>query len=220
MAYADIYSKACSSSLFMVQQTSLWQNEQNSSEFSELCNALYEREVRLIGLNDKLSIDTLKNKLISLPHYVKRTAHSMTQCISPLTLDTQNATWSAKQSSKIPVSEQSYEKINAWFESHEIKLGLVVPILLSDRIVLDCIDRVDKENKRYRTNYYGWSSISQKEEGNTTKLLKPNKKVMIAACCGHSWQDNKKVHPAIPSLRELLLSCQIDWQRFHRLSSV
>ena len=67
---------------------------------------------------------------------------------------------------------------------------------------------------------------------NLPKLLKPNKKVMLAACAGHCWQitphntfysttDNKKsttsarkLQPIIPSLRELLLSCAINWKDF------
>ena len=32
----------------MTQQTSLWQ-EQQTSDFSELCNALYERELKILS---------------------------------------------------------------------------------------------------------------------------------------------------------------------------
>jgi len=204
----------------MVQQTSLWQNEEHSSVFSELCNALYEREIKLLAHNDSQSADSLKNKLVSLPYYIKRAAHSMSQCKTPLDLDPQNASWSAKQSAKVPISDQSDEKINTWYESHEIKLGLVVPIFLGDRIALDCIDRVDKVNGRYRTNFYGWNSTLSDNESNNVRLLRPNKKVMVAACCGHIWQDNKRARPSILNLRELLLSCQIDWKSFHRLPQV
>ncbi len=198
----------------MIQQTSLWQEQQQSSDFSELCNALYERELRLLADAEISSIQTMQARLKSLPYYIKRTAHLMTQAQTPLSLDTQNASWSAKQSAHIPLTGQEHQAVWQWFHGNNISPGLVVPIALSDRIVLDCVDRVDNERMRFRTNLFGWCSEDQDINEQAPRLLKPNKKVMSAACAGHCWRDNKKVRPNIPTLRELLLSCQINWQNF------
>lgn len=198
----------------MNQQTSLWQEQAHSSDFAELCNALYERELRLLADADIATLQAIQARLKSLPYYIKRTAYLMAQANTPLSLDTQNASWSAKQSAKMPLTGQEHEQVWRWFEGNKIKPGLVVPIALSDRIVLDCIDRVDNNLQRYRTNLFGWCSAEQDVNQPAARLLKPNKKVMSAACAGHCWRDNNKVRPVIPSLRELLLSCQINWQNF------
>ncbi len=207
-------------------QSSLWQTQHNSNDFAELCNAFYERELRLLVHAQTLSIETMQGRLKSLPHYIKRTALLMMnvtlQAQSPLTLDVQNASWSAKQINKIPLAEQSDDSIFTWYLENSLSLGLVVPILVKNHIVLDCIDRVDSKNKRLRTNTSGWFSLSsieseEKKPLKNKRLLKPNKKVMIAACTGHCWQiDNNslKLIPIIPNLRELLLSCAINWKNF------
>ncbi len=202
----------------MNKQSSLWQNEQQSSNYAELCNALYERELRLLSALEQISIDSLQARIKSLPYYIKRTAHLMLQAQSPLSIDYQNATWSAKQGTKLPLTGQKTDDIVAWYSKYAAVPGLVVPIALHDRVVLDCIDRVD--TSRFRTNVYGWFSSTEPDESKNVKLLKPNKKVLSAACAGHRWRENKKVTPVIPSLRELLLSCQINWQNFNQPNKI
>jgi len=207
-------------------QTSLWQSQQYQNDFAELCNAFYERELRMLVNAESLSVETMQGRLKSLPHYIKRTAFLMIKVSSlsqfPLTLDVQNASWSAKQTNKMPLSEQSDENVFAWYLENKLSLGLVVPILVENHIVLDCIDRIDSNNKRLRTNASGWFSLYEQDKENIntkhrTRLLKPNKKIMITACAGHCWQvenNSLKLTPIIPSLRELLLSCAINWKNF------
>jgi len=214
-----------------MSQTSLWQTNQQSNHFAELCNALYERELRLLANVEPATLKSVQGRLKSLPYYINRTANLMVQVneqeSSPLTLDVQNATWSAKQANKLPLAGQTEQESNAWYlallaKSHASLLGLVVPVLHGEYIVLDCIDRIDNERNRLRTNASGWFSIQPStgpvaSSENRLQLLKPNKKVMLAACAGHCWQNSKKASPIIPSLRELLLSCAINWSDFHKV---
>jgi len=209
-------------------QSSFWQTNKQNNDFAELCNALYEREIRLLATADVMSIQNMQGRLKSLPHYINKTAILMTQVNeqghSPLTLDIQNATWSAKQASKLSVLAQSEEDVLSWYallisQTNKASLGLVVPILNADRIVLDSIDRIDPEKKRIRTNVSGWFSLMETNVDHSLHLLKPTKKVMLSACAGHRWQGrmmSTKLRPVNPSLRELLISCAIDWQNFKR----
>lgn len=218
-----VSSKRCKNSqVGMNEQTSLWQDEKQLADFSELCSALYERELAVLADTHFNSVHAMQGRLKSLPYYIKRTAHMMLRSSSPLTLDVQNASWSAKQASKMPLSGQTIELVNQWYLSQNLVHGLVVPVANSDHIVLDSIDRIDNEKQRFRTNLHGWFSLTDNklssqslcENSNNGRLLKPNKRVMTAACTGHCWLNNHKANPVIPTLRELLLSCAVDWRNF------
>lgn len=206
----------------MVTQSLLWQSQQQSSDFAELCNALYERELVKLASDEQSLLSGLQAKINSLPHYVKRTAFALLNAQSPLELDVQNASWSAKQASISPSTSQlmAYDNnVISWYKEQALVHGLVVPIALKQKIVLDCIDRVDVKRQRFRTNVYGWFNLTDNAlkkviEPMNANLLKPTKKVMTAACAGHCWQNNQKVQPSMPSLRELLLSCTINWRNF------
>ena len=202
----------------MTEQTSLWQVEPQSVDFAELCLALYEREIGLLSENSSASVKLIQGRLKSLPYYVKRTAHLMTQAKTPLQLDTQNASWSAKQAGHMPLSGQDIESVNEWYLSTPLSHGLVVPLYCQSYIALDSIDRVDLDKQRFRTNAHGWFYLSSSQVENNhvdkIKLLKPNKRVMTAACTGHCWLNAHKANPIIPSMRELLLSCAINWRNF------
>lgn len=210
-------------------QSSLWQTQNEIGDFAELCNALYQREVSLIAKGSYSSVQSVQARLQSLPYYINRTAHAMTQVISkgnaPLKLDNQNASWSSKQSKRIPLLKQNAEQeqlsIHTWYLQKNICVGLAVPVLIVDHIILDCIDRIDIDKQRLHTNVGGWFSLARESkdiEGNNAhyRLLKPNKKIMISACVGHRWQGTTMQLPIIPSLRELLLSCSINWQNFKK----
>lgn len=211
-----------------MSQTSLWQTNKQNNDFAELCNALYERELRLLANDEIASVQNVQGRLKSLSHYINRTANLMVyvneQGHSPLALDIQNASWSAKQANKLSSHEQNEQDVYSWYlklinQTNNASLGLVVPILKAEHIILDCIDRIDIEKERIRTNVSGWFSLTEINADLSIQLLKPNKKVMLAACAGHRWQDRKntaKLRPVIPSLRELLISCAIDWQNFKR----
>lgn len=211
-----------------MSQNTLWQTNKQNNDFAGLCNALYEREIYLLANTDNTSIQKMQGQLKSLPHYINRTANKMVSIndlgLSPLTLDIQNATWSAKQASKLSVLSQNKADILSWYiklisQKNKSVLGLIVPIMKSDHIILDSIDRVDLDKKSIRTNVSGWFSLIDSALEPSTDLLKPTKKAMVAACTGHRWQDRTsaaKLRPVIPSLRELLMSCSIDWQNFKR----
>ena len=209
-------------------QPSLWQTSAETGDFAELCNALYQREINLLAKGRFDTAIAVQTRLQSLPYYINRAAHSMNQVMvqgkSPLTLDIQNASWTAKQGSKPPLTgqetEQEHASVLAWYLQNNITVGLTVPVWLGNHIIVDCIDGIDVENKRLRTNVGGWFSLAPENVGKLDKvnkrLLKPNKKVMSSACAGHCWQGNTKHHPIMPSLRELLLSCSINWQNFKK----
>ncbi|SEL89277.1 hypothetical protein SAMN05216262_1308 [Colwellia chukchiensis] len=202
----------------MVTQSLLWQSAQQSSDFAELCNGLYERELLSLSKSDTATVAELQGRIKSLPHYIKRTAYALLNAQTPLQLDIQNASWSAKQANVSPSLSQlsAYpETVFAWYNSFLLKPGLVVPIQLTSHIVLDSIDRVDNEQQRIRTNVHGWFDFKASTiQEDSIRLLKPNKKVMTAACAGHRWQNQRKLSPVMPSLRELLLSCTINWRNF------
>mgnify|MGYP000430438003 CR=1 FL=1 len=206
-------------------QASFWQEQQHSPDYAELCNALYERELALLANMTLPSAQAVQGRLKSLSYYINRTALLMTQVDTPLELDVQNALWQTKQSNKIPLAGQTSEEVNAWYLSIPLSLGLIVPVFSQahsqEHILLDCIDRVDNDNQRFRTNAAGWFYLTENKEAKGVKprLLKPNKKVMLAACAGHCWQDGQKIRPIIPSLRELLLSCSINWKNFKKSSN-
>ncbi|MDG1753080.1 MAG: hypothetical protein P8I03_15690 [Thalassotalea sp.] len=202
----------------MTEQTSLWQDDTKTADFAELCNALYEREIMLLANSEIQSPQVFQGRLKSLPYYIKRTAHLMFQAKTPLAIDVQNASWSAKQGGQMPLKDQDIEAVNQWYLSINLTHGLVVPIVNDSFIVLDSIDRIDKDKNRFRTNVHGWFYLDKQDESEnnvkTNRLLKPNKRVMTAACTGHSWLNDQKVNPHIPTLRELLLSCAINWRNF------
>ncbi|MBU2869255.1 hypothetical protein [Colwellia sp. E2M01] len=224
-----------------MSQSSLWQIHTETGNFAELCNALYQREISFIAKGDYSNAQAVQTRLKSLPYYISRTAHAMTKVVaeshSPLSLDYQNASWSAKQSKKIPLTGQ--ETINEqksamrWYLQKDIRVGLVVPVLLVDHIIIDCIDRIDLDKQRIRTNVGGWFSLTEIDSSDNSailtktsdkainkRLLKPNKKIMIAACAGQCWQGNTTQRPIIPTLRELLLSCSINWRDFKKTLAI
>lgn len=200
----------------MTEQASLWKSEQQSSDFAELCNALYERELHTLANIDAVSVGLIQGRLKSLPYYIQRTARLMMQCSTPLTLDIQNASWSAKQATRLPLSDQEQYLVKQWYGSIELKHGLVVPIVHDNHIALDCIDRIDLTEHRFRTNVHGWFYFDDSaiEKHSPYTLLKPNKRVITAACAGHCWVNNHTSIPVMPTLRELLLSCTINWRNF------
>lgn len=231
-------------------QTSLWQTTQQTNDYAEVCNALYERELSQLVHADLTTVKAMQSRLKSLPHYIKRTAYLMTQVHRqlqkhvkpPLLLDAQNAHWSAKQNKNIPVVGQELADVWQWYQSFTVPLGLVIPVLVGERILLDSIDRIDNDKQRIRGNAFGWFDVNSVQKNlfahndsltpQKISLLKPNKKVMTAACAGHRWQNyqqkpqqqkpqqnQKTSSPILLTLRELLLSCGINWQNFKKTSS-
>jgi len=201
-------------------QASIWQQHQQDSSYAELCNALYERELRVLSLAKITTAMAVQSRLQSLPYYINRIALLMTNLEkeSSLNLDIQNASWSVKQINKIPLAGQDPRQVKSWYNKIPLTLGLVIPVSKNNHIMLDSIDRVDTKQLRFRTNVSGWFSlaehIQEDIENQSIKLLKPNKKVLLAACAGHCWQNTTKLRPKVLTLRELLLSCSINWKDF------
>lgn len=219
------------------KQTKLWQQRPNQQVLSELCNALYERELKRLAQDDNLSLAQMQKRLGSLPYYIKRAAEHISELYTPLELDSQNGSWLSIQSAK-PFSTKADVDKTAMFYQQNATMALVVPISVShygiEQIVLDSIDEIDSTNQRLHCNQHGWfdfsgeqfdemqssSEIQRADKLYQKLLLKPGKPVMSAACCGHQWLNLHKTSPRLLSLREMLLASQINWRNFAKLMPI
>lgn len=199
------------------EQQHFWQVSQDNQTYTELCNALYEREILQLS---RLPADMLPARLSSLSFYIRKAASYILQYPSVLELDSLNASWFAKQSASCPAQKQQADPIAAFYMK-AAKPGLVVPIYITELtlevIVLDSIDEVDRDNERIHCNEHGWFSFSGTplQTDNSDKfLLKATKPIMAAACCGHQWLNHEKTAARSLSLRELLLASRLNWQNF------
>ncbi len=207
---------------FRQQQTDIFDAPKRQGEFSELCNALYERELHTLAQSKTNNINLLQRRIGGLSHHIKRTAERLLALTSPLTLDIHNGSWQAKQTSQCPGDDTNTE-LAAWLQQY-LRPGLVLPVKVSNgmtQIELDSVDRIDLENSRVHLNKHGWFNL----EGDALDLiptalrakhlLKPNKRIFTAACCGHCWTPKGKSLARALSLRELLLSTELNWKHFH-----
>ncbi len=182
--------------------------------YAELCNALYVREVKRLALEP--DAERLRRLLSSLPFYIERAAHHIVTGNAPLTLDSQNGSWLAKQATHAPLAKADAA---ALFYKKPLQLGLVVPVLLFSAsgvtVRIDSLDR--RQSDKLHCNEHGWFALDGRSlQQQDACLLKPDKSVMTAACCGHRWQNDKRVAPRLLSLREMLLASRIDWRNFAR----
>lgn len=205
-------------------QTHLWQQRTSQHVLAELCNALYERELKRLSADENMTLPVLQKRLASLPYYIKRAAEHISNLFTPLDLDSQNGSWIAPQSAKAFSDKQQADKTSEFYTQHA-KMALVVPISIShygiEQVVLDTIDEIDHANERLHCNQQGWFTFSgeQIEPSHLYQkfLLKPSKPVMTAACCGHQWLNLRKTTPRLLALREMLLASQINWRQFAKL---
>ncbi|WP_337842584.1 hypothetical protein [Rheinheimera sp.] len=201
-------------------QHQLWQDEAQSQAYTELCNALYEREIaRLSKLPPEL-LPTLAKRLASLPFYIRRAAERIVQHPSPLQFDGQNASWLARQSPACPAKEQGIEQIEQFYRKYA-KKALIVPVYQQhqglESVWLDSVDEIDLDGSRLHCNEHGWFGFNGTplSADNADKfLLKPSKSLMTAACSGHQWLNAERKPPRLLSLRELLLASRLNWQNF------
>ena len=206
------------------QQTNLWQQRPNQQVLSELCNALYERELNRLSQDDALSLELMKKRLASLPYYIKRAAEHISELFIPLELDSQNGSWFASQAVKPFSTKTVAEKTQQFYRQHA-KMALIVPVSVFhygiEQVVLDTLDEIDWQGNAVHCNQHGWFSFDGQElEPNKVyhkTLLKPGKPVMSAACCGHQWLNQRKSSPRLLSLREMLLASRINWHKFSEL---
>lgn len=201
-------------------QPHFWQVSRDNQTYTELCNALYERELLRLSQLTTEQLLRLPNRLASLPFYIRRAASNILQQKTELALDSQNASWYYKQAGQCPARKQQADPIDAFYTKYA-KPGLIVPLYITqlsqEQILLDSVDEVDCEGLRLHCNEHGWFSFggTPLEQSNSDKfLLKPVKGIMAAACCGHQWLNGHKAAPRLLSLRELLLASRLNWQNF------
>ncbi|MEE2002518.1 hypothetical protein QWY20_13730 [Alkalimonas sp. MEB108] len=201
-------------------QPHFWQVSGQNQTYTELCNALYERELLRLSQWPASRAAELPRQLASLPFYIRKAAQRILKVQSPLLLDSQNASWFASQAATCPLNRQRPDQIARFFEKYA-KPGLLVPVyqeqLGVERILLDTIDEVDKAGQRLHCNQQGWFAFAGTplSSANTDKfLLQPVKVVMTACCCGHQWSNQKRSSPRALSLRELLLTTDLNWKNF------
>jgi hypothetical protein len=202
------------------QQPHLWQDVQSNLVFADLCNALYERELKKLSTECDQPQPILLKRIGSLPFYIKRASERIIAIATPLDLDSQNASWLYRQSKQCPGPSQTAGDIDHFYHKYA-KLGLVVPVyhlkLGEELITLDTIDGIDKDQTRIHTNENGWFYLNGLPgEGNShqSQLLKPTKLSMSGACSGHKWLNNKRTYSRALSLREMLLATNINWKNF------
>ncbi|MFT6896028.1 MAG: hypothetical protein ACJA13_000425 [Paraglaciecola sp.] len=205
------------------QQSDIFCDSQHQRYFAEICNALYERELLVLSQTNFTNISLLQRRLAGLRHHIKRAAFHFINHNGPLSVDVHNASWQARQATQCMAAKHDSAKATAWFSVY-CRLGLPVPVhvatLGAQHIELDCIDRI--EEQRLHLNKYGWYALNgEPDNGDNkqsdtlqTRLLQPNKALLSAACSGHSWDHKGRTAPRTLSLRELLLSANINWKTF------
>ncbi|WP_199609553.1 hypothetical protein [Flocculibacter collagenilyticus] len=210
------------------QQQHLWHDKYEQLRYAQLCNALYQRELFSLINDPNLNHLSLKKRCASLPHYVKRAAETLLNIETPLQLDSENASWFAKQSKHCPSTKQTSDVVSQFYQHHAV-LAMIVPLSVVDHgtetIALDSVDQIAKDGTRIHLNQYGWfktdnclakpliDETSDAQINSTqVRLLKPVKAILTAACCGHRWNNQLKTSPRALTLRELLLTTRINWK--------
>ena len=200
------------------QQQDIFTLPAKDPNFAELSNALYERELQVLAHSAISDPALLKRKLKGLTHHIKNATTHLLAGEAPISVDVHNGSWQSKQSAKCPLSSQTPDRSMQWY-AHVAKLGDIVPVYIESlgmqHIELDCIDIMQSD--RLHLNKFGWFSKSGEYFDIVPKqakyrLLKPTKSILSAACAGHCWNVRGKTIPRALSLRELLLSTDIDWK--------
>lgn len=210
-------------------QTDIFAIRNSSAIFSEVCTALYERELHDLANSLITDPNILKRKIESLPVLVKRAAEFLTRNNLPLELDTHNASWQYKQSLRPPIRKIARESNLQWITQYS-ELGTVIPIYIEElgevHYELDSIDKINEEEQQLHLNKNGWfhfdGSFANKtllSKHSDKFMCKPSKTLLCSACCGHTWSFNGKRQPRPLSLRELLLSGSVNWKKPYKLIS-
>ena len=84
------------------EQTELWRSSSKSNAYNALCNTFYVREIHRLSKESFNNVERLQRRFASLPYYIEKAASHILDGNSPLTLDTQNGSWIAKQSRNLP----------------------------------------------------------------------------------------------------------------------
>ncbi|MGY0645811.1 MAG: hypothetical protein ACW7DN_14650, partial [Paraglaciecola chathamensis] len=127
-------------------QVNIFTDSHQQTQFAEICNALYERELMTLAQQPFSNISLLQRKLGGLRHHIKRAAYHFIHHNGPLTVDVHNASWQAKQSASCIAKKHDPAKVSTWF-SHYARSGLPVAIysnnMNGEHLELDSIDRID-----------------------------------------------------------------------------
>jgi len=197
---------------------------------AELCNALYERELTNLASSNIQDPLVLKRKLNGLSYHIKNAAEFLLSGQTPIEVDVHNGSWKAKQSSRCPAVfkdlDAAKRKTEQWFTKHASRGG-VVCVYVNDygnqHVELDSIDILPTDSTKIHTNRFGWFARDGQyldDNNELTKrhlhysLIKPTKAILSAACAGHTWNTKGKTSPRTLTLRELLLSTNINWKAF------
>lgn len=199
-------------------QSNIFHLNPHNSLYVELCAALYERELTQLSYQED-NAETIRRKLRSLPFYVKKAAWLLLQAESPLTLDSQNASWLAPQKNK-PPKLRSSNTLAKWLDLH-VAPGLPLALLWQteaySQVLVDTVDRIDYSNQKLHLNRWGWCSFQGESlSAEPIYLLKPTPTIMAAACAGHRWNQQGRLAPQPLSLRELLLTSLLSWPNFQQ----
>ncbi|MBC3766202.1 hypothetical protein [Neptunicella marina] len=201
-----------------VQQTDIFRDDHQQQYFAELCSALYERELSMMANSTSNDFDAFKRRLGGLSYHIRNLAHFLLQHKAPLDLDLHNASWQCKQAAKSIINRESEDKARQWFEQYSY-FGMPVAVCISepgyDQLELDSVDRIDPAQKRLHINKHGWFYFNGESQHITKpvkRLLVPSKTSLGAACSGHCWTSQGKTQPRALSLREMLISTQINWK--------
>ncbi|MCJ8272206.1 MAG: hypothetical protein MJK04_22755 [Psychrosphaera sp.] len=206
------------------QQLDLSPDTQSDLVYADLCNALYERELKKLAVDQTLPHAFLLKRIGSLPYYIKRASERIIEFYSPLDLDSQNAAWIYRQPKECPAPKQVDSDIEKFYvnKPSTTLVALIVPIYRvhvgEEVITLDTIDGVRDE--RIHTNENGWFGIDgepQDEDNQQQRVLKPLKVSMTSACSGHKWLNHKRSGSRILSLREMLLATNINWKNLAKV---
>lgn len=204
-------------------QVDIFAGDQQQRHFAELCNALYERELVNLSQQSTSNISLLQRRLAGLSHHIKRAAEHLLNNQAPIDVDIHNGSWRAKQATRCMVAKAEMDKTQDWYVRYA-RMGMVVPTYVMEmgieHIELDSIDRITPEENKLHLNKHGWfffngnSLKSIDDTLNKKRLLIPAKPTISAACCGHTWNHKGRYQPRTLSLRELLLSTQVNWKSF------
>ncbi len=208
-------------------QTNIFNLAEQFPNVAELCNALYERELLSLATSNIKDPILLKRKLSGLSYHIKNAAEFLINEPTPIDVDVHNGTWKSKQAGKCPAAklvanDDEITKASHWFKQHHYH-GAVICVYINnygnEHIELDSIDMYTNPVSKLHTNKHGWfalngGSLEKLKTHVTHRLVKPNKAILSAACSGHTWNTKGKSTPRALSLRELLLSTNINWKTF------
>jgi len=208
-------------------QTNIFNLAEQFPNVAELCNALYERELLSLATCNIKDPILLKRKLSGLSYHIKNAAEFLINEPTPIDVDVHNGTWKSKQANKCPAarlvaSEEQIAKAETWFKQHHYHGGVVCVYVNNygnEHIELDSIDMFTSPVDKLHTNKFAWfalngASLEDAKTHVSHRLVKPSKAILSAACSGHKWNSKGKAIPRALSLRELLLSTNINWKTF------